>query len=216
MKAKRVITLSEEGMKELLRKIIYETAPGGVPGFDTLKATRFDSGNENSEALKDVEKKIKDYLSFKGNDNPEFPNPIGKAAETMARQNTDKEDEVVSDNRGRGPQDLDYDAQGTDGDKLIKKHKDRLKLSLLGDPKMGNSQDAAGVIKTKTGEKIHKAMERRIENKKKEPLYPKEPFPVKSNAKEEIRLVSENKKTIVVTEEIERMKHMSSYNEKTQ
>jgi hypothetical protein len=216
VKAKRVITLSEEGMRELLTKIINETAPGGVPGYDTLKATRSDSGKENADALKDVEKIIKDYLSFKGNDNPEFPNPIGKAAETMARQNSEKEDEVVSDNRGRGPQDLDYDAQGTGDDKLIKKHKERLKLSLLGDPKMGNSQDAAGVVKTDTGKKMVKAMERRIENKKKEPLYPKEPVPIKNNAKEEIRLVSEDKKNVLVTEDIQKMKRMSSYNEKTQ
>lgn len=88
--------------------------------------------------------------------------------------NTDDEDEIVSDNRGRGMQDLVYDNEPK------QQFKERLKKSLNGDTKMGNSQDSPSVIKTKTGEKINKNIEKRTKLKKEEPLYKKEKIPVKN------------------------------------
>jgi len=204
---KKVITLSEAEMAELLRKIIIEAA-GKNMDATTEKAIK-DSGTQNNDALRAVEKKIKDYLAFKGNDNPEFPNQIGQGEEKAARQNTEDQDEIVNDNRGRGPQDLDYDSDFIDNNgEPPKKFKERLKMSLIGDPKMGNSQDAVGVIKTKTGENMVKNIERRQKNLRKEPIYPKEAVPVKTKG--------ENEPNRPVNEEIKRMKQMASYNKKTQ
>jgi hypothetical protein len=214
---KKIITLSETEMKDLIAKILKEAIvapsggvlPGGVPGLDITKQVHHLDGEENDAALKAIEAKIKKYLSFEGNDNPEFPNQIGQGDEKKARVNSEEQDEVVADNRGRGPQDLDYDNSDPNTGEPPKEFKERLKMSLIGDPKMGNSQDAAGVIKTKTGEKILKNMERRKKNYQKEPIYPKENVPMKTTAKTEEELRP-------VNEEIKRMKQMLLYNEKTQ
>ena len=214
---KKTITLNKAEMANLLSNIISEAVvapsggvlPGGVPGLDVTKKAIKDSGKENDSALKAVQKKIKDYLSFKGNDNPEFPNQIGKGDEKVATQNTSEEDEVVNDNRGRGPQDLDYDNEPS------KRFKDRIKLSLVGSSEMGNPSDAGNAIKTDVGEKLHKNIEKRQENKSKEPIYPKEAVPVKTKPeKEGVR--KENANSPAVASEIMKMKQLSNYNEKTQ
>lgn len=202
---KSIITLSEAEMAKLLKRIIYEAA--GKTMDATTAKTIEDSGTQNNEALKAVEKKIKDYLNFKGNDNPEFPHQIGVESDKMARKNTDEQDQVVDDNRGRGPQDLDYDNSDPNTGEPPKKFTERLKMSLKGDSKMGNSQDALNVVKTDTGEKILKNMERRKENFKKEPIYPKEQVPMQTKTEEDMRPINED---------IQKMKHLLGYNEKTQ
>jgi hypothetical protein len=204
---KKVITLSETEMTELLKKIILEAAGKNM---DATTATAIsNSGKQNNDALKAVQKKIKDYLSFKGNDDPEFPNQIGKKEEKMARQNTDAQDDVVADNRGRGPQDLDYDTDGIDDNgEPSKKFQERLKKSLVGSSEMGNPSDAANAIKTDVGEKMVKNIERRRENLRMEPIYPKEAVPVKTKTEKQVNRP--------VNEEIERMRQMVSYNKKTQ
>lgn len=212
---KRVVTLGEAQMTELLKKIIKEAA-------ETMDATTqgalIDSAKQNADALAAVEKKIKDYLSFKGNDNPKFPNQIGMGDEKAARQNTSDQDQEVDDNRGRGPQDLDYDTDGVDDNgEPAKKFRDRAKKALVGDSTMGNSPDAGNAIKTDVGEKIAKNAERRRENLRKEPIYPKEAVPVKTKPeKEPLRPVNEEKENSFLKEEIERMKQMVSYDKKTQ
>lgn len=207
---KRIITLNELQMEELIKKIIAEAAETVDPVTD--RVTR-EAGRQNDEALAAVEKKIKDYLSFKGNDNPEFPNQIGQGEEKAARQNTTQQDDEVNLNRGRGPQDLDYDTDGIDDNgEPGKKFQDRMEKALTGDPTMGNSQDAGGIVKTKTGENILKSMKKRREGLRKEPIYPKEAVPVDTTPEPKLgRPVNE-----AVEEEIKKMKRMSSYNEKTQ
>lgn len=203
---KKTITLSEAQMAELLKKIVNEVA---VPTMDqaTEKAIA-DSGKENKDALKAVEKKIKQYLTFQGNDNPEFPHQIGQGEQKVATKNTESEDEIVSDNRGRGMQDLDYDNEPS------KQFKDRLKMSLVGASKMGNSQDSPTAIKTKTGDNMLKNVERRQANKAKEPIYPKENVPVKQESEDEVRPKNANKDA--VASDIEKMKQLAKYNEKSQ
>jgi hypothetical protein len=196
---KKTITLSEAQMAELLKKIINETVKTMDPA--TEKAIS-DSGKENDEALKAVEKKIKDYLTFKGNDNPKFPNQIGMGDEKEARVATSQEEEEIDDNRGRGPQDLDYENEPSD------KFKKRLKMSLVGSSEMGNPADAANAIETNVGKDMHKKIEKRQKIHRNEPMYAKEPVPVETKPKEE--------EMRPIHEEIERMKKMASYGEKTQ
>lgn len=207
---KTVLTLNEEQMKNLISKIIKEAA-------ETMDATTKNaidkSGKQNADALAAVEKKIKDYLSFKGNDNPEFPNQIGQGEEKAARKNSKEQDEIVDTNRGRGPQDLDYDTDGVDDNgEPGKKFQDRMEKAIVGDSTMGNSQDAAGIVKTKTGENIVKSMKNRREALRKEPIYPKEAVPVDTKPEPKLgRPVNES-----VEEEIKKMKRMVEYNQKTQ
>lgn len=210
---KKTLTLNEKQMRTLLTKIISEASPKEPTMDPTTKNAIDKSGKENADYMDLVKKKIKDYLSFKGNDNPEFPNQIGKGEEKAARQNSKEQDEEVDLNRGRGPQDLDYDTDGIDDNgEPGKKFKDRMEKALVGDPTMGNSQDAAGVVKTDTGENILKSMKKRREALRKEPIYPKEAVPVKTKPeKEPLRPVNES-----VEKEIIKMKQIASYNKNTQ
>lgn len=232
---KRILSFSESEMIELLGKIVSEA----TETMDKVtQAAIKGSGEENADYLAAVEKKIKDYLSFKGNDNPKFPNQIGKGEDKEAYKNTDKQEETIADERGRNPLDLDYDNDKVDENgEPNKKFKERMKMSIVGDSKMGNPPDAANAIKNPSDEKMLKARDRKLEAQRKEPIYAKEPIPVKTKPeKEPVRPVNEEKtekpkkETLseksqekthkkvdpVVEAEIIKMKRIATYNEKTQ
>jgi hypothetical protein len=201
-KGKKVIRLSEEKIIRLIENMVLE----GLPGLAVSKKVHGESGKVNKDNLSNVTKKIKSYLKFKGNDNPEFPNQVGKKTEKKARQNTNEEDEVVEAERGRGMQNLVYSG------KKDPKVTEKIKKNLTGDKKMGNSQDAGNAIKTNTGDKMFKSIDKKEKAKKEEPLYNKEVVPVNTSKKE----VNESKMDTIITEEIKRMKDMFNYQVKGQ
>ena len=153
-------------------------------------------------------------MSFEGNDNPEFPKAIGKG-EKVARENTKEQDEEVAKNFA-GLQNLDYDIEPSE------QFKKRLKMALEGDSTMGNApttekpsikpsngadkgkeaeEKSGNTIKTETPKKLEKqAADRKVDKDNRE-LYPKQPIPVKHKN---------------LNEEVEKMKKMFNYNEKTQ
>lgn len=216
---KKVITLTEPEMEGLIEKIIREAEENphlavptkGVPGIDVTKKSRNDSGKENDEALKAVEKKIKDYLTFDGNDDPEFPEPIGKGEEKVATKNTDSENDVVDLNRGRTPADLTYDQEPGE------QFKERAKMSLVGAAEMGNSSEYANAIPSKVGDDMVKTAEKRKEARVDEPIYDKEAVPVDEDSDKKDRPGPESGNAgDAVASEILRMKQMTNYKEKTQ
>lgn len=201
--SKDSIRLTESELVKLIKKMVNEAIPGLEKQQDVHKA----SGSQNKEALSDVEKKIREYLNFDGNDNPEFPHQID--GDVKARRADDEESEEVADNRGGGMEDLTYEVD------LPKEAEERHAMALNGDSKMGNSQDAAGVIKTKTGENLAKKAERK--RKKEQGGHAVswghsfiEPADIKSVNE------SEEAKKKIISEEIQRMKQIVSYNKKTQ
>lgn len=199
-KTKKVLRLTESELIKLIGKMVNEAV---VPGLETLKTTRTGSGKESSEHLSDVEKKMKDYLSFDGNDNPEFPKQVSKG-EKVADNNTEEEDAFVDSFRGGTLLDLDYDSEPSE------QFKDRMKKALEGDSTMGNSQEYANVIKTETGKKLAKVADKKEKEEENMPMYVKDPAPIK-NVNE-----SENESSTLIENEIKRMKMMVEYNKKTQ
>jgi hypothetical protein len=192
--SKKSVRLSEAELVKLISGMVNEA----VPGLTAFQKAHKESGSQNNEALSDVEKRIKDYLTFDGNDNPEFPGH--NKGEVEARQTTDDEADEIADNRGGGLEDLDYDVEPSD------KFKERLEMSLKGDAKMGNGQkDAGNVIPSDLGDKMIKKVKRKKEAKEEAPMYVKDPAP--------FRNVNES---VVISEEVKRMKEMFSYNKKTQ
>jgi hypothetical protein len=193
--SKKSVRLTEAELVNLISQMVNEA----VPGLTTFEKAHKESGSQNDQALSDVEKKIKQYLTFDGNDNPEFPGH--NEGDVEARQSTGDEADEIADNRGGGLEDLNYDVEPSD------KFKERLQMSLKGDTKMGNAQDGVGnVIPSDLGDKMIKKVKRKEEAKKEAPMYEKDPAPVKKE-------VNESK---VISEEIQRMKDMFSYNKKTQ
>ena len=200
---KKKIRLKESELIKLINKMVTES----IPGLDAVKNAH-NADKETNQHLSDVEKKMKDSASFDGNDNPEFPKPIGKG-EKVARQNTEKENEFVEDNRGGTLLNLDYNTEPS------QQFKDRLKKALEGDATTGNSQDYANVIKSDTGKNLAKQAERK---KKKKDAEFNVSWGHSWKSPEEVKVVNESKFKMsdVLNEEIKKMKDMVSYNKKTQ
>lgn len=211
-KKSKTIKLTEEAMVNLISKLVKESVPGVV----VTKKAQGMSGKQSTDHLKDVENKLKKSATIPGNDNPEFPNAVGKG-EVEDNKNTkinatDEQDEEIMDNRGNTMADLDYDYDPAET------FKERAKMALEGDPKMGNSQEYANAIKSDTGKNIYDSIARKKEKraKGKDAFWGAkgvQPLDVKTvNESEEIT----EEKSVVISEEVERMKTIFNYDDKTQ
>ena len=196
---KKVLRLTESEMIKVIKQIVKES----IPGLEALNKAKKGTETETNSHMADVEKEMKKQASFDGNDNPEFPKQVNKG-EKVARVNSEKEDEDVADNRGGGMEDLDYTNEPSEN------FKKRLKMALEGDALMGNSQDAANVIKTDTGKNLLKKVLRKDKKEDEAPMYHKDVQPS--------REVNESsfKFSDLLNEEISKMKNIASYNKKTQ
>ena len=214
---KKTVRLTESELIKLISKMVSES----IPGLQAAEKSHTESGKENQEYLTSVDKKMKDYLSFDGNDNPEFPKAIGKG-EKVARKNTPEQEDEIAKNYA-GLENLEYDIEPSE------QFKKRLKMAIEGDTLMGNGKvtepasikPSNGAEKGKeakekegnhiqtpeTAKKIEKQVKDREEDKKNRVLYSKEKVPV-----------SESKVNFssVLDDEIKKMKNISEYNKKTQ
>jgi hypothetical protein len=228
----KVVRLNGKEFKNLINKIVSESVPG-VPGITVTKRSQAGSKKENNAYINDVEKKMKKYLSIPGNDNPEFPHQVGVEQKKMATKATEEEVEEIKKNQP-GMQNLKYDIEPS------KKFKERMEMSLKGDSKMGNAavtpeakiKPSNGAPKGKasehksgltiptpdTAEYIKKQMAGRKEDMDNRTIYPKEKVPItlKNFKKKLSEEKNESKEDKVLSEEIQKMKKMASYNEKTQ
>ena len=208
---KKKIRLSETELTKMIAQMVSES----IPGLDAAKKSHTESGKENKANLDAVEKKIAGMLKFDGNGNPEFPKAIGKG-EKVTRKNTPAQEDEIKKNFA-GLENLDYDIEPD------QKFKDRLKKAIEGHTTMGNApttektdvkpsngsklgeepKDKDGnVIPTpETAKGIEKQVKDRQKDKDSRELYTKQAVPVKSKS---------------INEEVEKMKKMFKYNEKTQ
>jgi hypothetical protein len=208
IKSKTVFKKDYDNEKVTASNIKNYTLNESVPGVEVTKRAQKGSKKENDDYMKEVGKKLKKSASFDGADNPKFPKQNGKG-EKMAINATPEQDEYTATHRGGTLADLDYDQEPSEN------FKKRLKMALEGDPKMGNSQDAANVIKTDTGKNIDKTSKKKkeIEKDAKEVSWGHS-----WKSPEDVVIVKESKTSMssVLNEEIERMKKMYKYDEKTQ
>ena len=211
------LRLKESELVSLITKMVNES----IPGLEVAKNSHRESGKENNSYLADVDKKMKNYLSFDGNDNPEFPKAIGKG-DKVARKNTPEQEDEIKKNFA-GLENLDYDIEPSE------QFKKRLKMAIDGDKLMGNApttektkvtpsngaklgeepkdKDGNSIPTPETAKKIEKQVKNRAEDKKKRVLYSKESVPVNE---------SKGKFSNILEEEIKKMKDMVNYNKKTQ
>jgi len=211
------LRLKESELISLITKMVNES----IPGLEAAKNSHRESGKENNQHLSDVDKKMKDYLSFDGNDNPEFPKAIGKG-EKVARENTPEQEDEIKKNFA-GLENLDYDIEPSE------QFKKRLKMAIEGDKLMGNApttektdvkpsngaklgeepkdKDGNSIPTPETAKKIEKQVKDRSEDKKERVVYTKEAVPVNE---------SKVKFSNILEEEIKKMKDMANYNKNTQ
>jgi hypothetical protein len=208
---KKTIRLTETELTKMIAKMVSES----IPGLNAAKKAHEESGKENKANISAVEKKIAATMKFDGNDNPKFPNAIGKG-EKVARKNTPAQEDEIKKNFA-GLENLDYDIEPDE------KFKKRLKMAIEGDRTMGNApttektdvvpsngsklgeepKDKDGnVIPTpETAKGIEKQVKDRQKDKDNRELYNKQAVPVKTKS---------------INEEVEKMKKIFSYNKKTQ
>lgn len=211
-KKKKVLKLKESNLIAMINKIVSEA----IPGVSETERVQKQSKKFNDEYLSDVDKKMKDYADFDGNDKPDFPKPIGKG-EKVAYEETSENQEYIDNNRGGNSLDLNYDGPETENEPPESFDK-RVQDSLSGDQTMGNAQDddTANVVKSDLGKKLHKGIKTKRDAKNAQPMYKKDEQPV-TEAEEVKSVVAEVKKVEpIVAEEIKRMRSISGYNEKTQ
>jgi len=167
--------MSEEIEKELTLKGLKTRLSEAVkskndtPGITNTERVLKQSGRDNKEYIDSVVKKVKDYLKFDGNSNPEFPHQEQSKTDytsPMYRNSTEQE-EYVDTWRGGGLSDLEYDTEPSD------EFKDRFSKYLEGSSETGNSsykgtdgEDVGNVVNVKkdtTGEKIKRILKRKHE-----------------------------------------------------
>jgi hypothetical protein len=209
---KKTIRLSETELTKMIAQMVSES----IPGLDEAKKSHTESGKENKANIAAVEKKIAATMKFDGNDNPEFPKAIGKG-EKVARKNTPAQEDEIKKNFA-GLENLDYDIEPS------QQFKDRLKKSIEGHSTTGNApttektdvkpsngaklgeepKDKDGnVIPTpETAKGIEKQVKDRQKDKDNRELY---------NIRSDIKTTKKS-----INEEVEKMKKMFKYNEKTQ
>ena len=157
----------------LVEKAFYNTGefkyekptklPGEIknmPGMKQTDSSLKKSKSENTKYLKAFDKKIKDYLDFEGNSNPEFPHQNNSKTDYKSPmyRNTAEDEEFIEDFRGMGLE----DANGAD---ML----DRMEDYLSGSQETGNAQTGkdgkalGNVVPNKVGERIKKKVKRKKE-----------------------------------------------------
>ena len=230
--------LTETEMVSMIEKIVLEQKSkevkdpaeknnikgfGGSPrGLEVYKKAHKSSGKENDDNIKDVTKKMKDYLKdgSKGDYdmNPKiFPKGNGeleKMKKTAYEVSKDG-DEFIDDYLRPGMQTLDYDE--------IHPNEDWMNDNIEGSSRTGNNSEWANTGESEINTKLNKTRKKGAYTKAKRAAYNKAPQPVISDKPGQesgkglhIKTESTDKKQKQISEEFDRMKSLIGYNQKTQ
>jgi hypothetical protein len=229
--------LTESEMVGLIEKIVLEQKNkevkdpaeknnikgfGGSPrGLEVYKKAHNGSGKENDDYIKDVTKKMKDYLKdgSKGDFdmNPKmFPKGNGELEKMKKKAYTmsDAGKEFIDDFMSPGMENLDYDQ--------IEPNEEQITNNIEGSSKTGNDSSYANAVETDVNKKVNAKRKANKFAKVRNMAYQKSPQPIKDATGEDsgkginIKLESTEKKTKQINEEFDRIKSLMGYNRKTQ
>ena len=229
--------LTESEMVGLIEKIVLEQknkevkdpaeknnikGMGGSPrGLEVYKKAHNGSGKENEDYIKDVTKKMKDYLKdgSKGeyDMNPKiFPKGNGELEKMSKKAYTmsDAGKEFIDDFMSPGMENLDYDQ--------IEPNEEQITNNIEGSSKTGNDSSYANAVETDVNKKINAKRKANKFAKVRNMAYQKSAQPIKDATGEDsgkginLKLESTEKKTKQINEEFDRMKSLISYDRKTQ
>jgi hypothetical protein len=172
--------------------------PSKVPGIEVTNKSLTGSKKDNSSYYKESERKLKDYMNYKNNSKPEFPHQNNSKTDynSPMYRNTSEEDEFIEDFRGMGLE----DANGVE-------QLSRLEDYLMGSTKTGNSQEAGNVVKSDLGKEIKDKIKRKREKIEKQ----KSKMTNLRGYTPDVQTIEESVKS-----DMDKMKHLFKYNEKTQ
>lgn len=228
--SKKHIRLTESELIELIERIVNEEK---VVTQNILNKNLKTSKDENDQNLKDVAKKMNDYMEDMGMKYEPESKKFPKGNDKMARQGENNE-EVVDDAkkeytpseaveeyidqiaRSGGMENLDYDQ--------IKPNEEWLEMNIEGSSKTGNSQEYANAVPTDVNKSVNRRRKLNVLQKLKQQSYQKAPQSVYDVAGENkhfdkmlgIDESTDPKKTQKINEEINMMKKIIGYNSRTQ
>ena len=220
VKLKESLQLTEDELVELIEKIVKEQTEVKETN-SSLKKTK----TENDDYIKSVTKKMKEYLkdASKGeyDMNPEqFPKGNGELAKMAKKAYTPSgavEDYIENFAYSPGMENLQYDE--------IKPNEDWMEKTIEGSSMTGNGK-GGNAIDTGLGKKINAKRKKNLYAVEKNRSYNRVPQPVdnagevkgadKLNDMFKTLGESDEKKTKLINEEMEKMKHLLGYKKKTQ
>ena len=232
---KESVQLSETELIDLIEKIVKEQAsqkPKGniatkVPkGLEVTDNVLKQDKKENDDNLAAVGKKMNEYLKD-GSKGKYDPNPKGfpvgngqieKMDKKAYQADSDVEEYIEDFAYGGGMENLDYDE--------IKPNEEWMEKTLEGSSKTGNSSEYANAVETELGKKINAKRKKNMFSNEKKNSYKRVDQPTSGSNKNKVEKDSdklfaklestEDKGHKLVVEQIDKMKKLFSYNEKTQ
>ena len=217
---KESIQLTEDELIDLIEKIVNEQTTVPVTN-KSLKSSK----TENDDYIKSVTKKMQTYLkdASKGkyDANPtQFPKGNGELAKMAKKAYTPSsavEEYIENFAYSPGMENLQYDE--------IKPNEDWLKANIEGSSKTGNGA-GGNAIDTGLGKKINAKRKKNLYGAEKNRSYNRVPQPVDQAGEETHNNSldslfnklgeSDNKKSKLINEEMDKMKHLLGYKKKTQ
>jgi hypothetical protein len=235
-KIKESYRLTESELVSMIEKIVLEQkvkdtdektnikGTGGSPrGLEVYKKAHKGSGKENDDYIKDVTKKMKDYLKdgSKGDYdmNPKiFPKGNGEL-EKMSKKAyipSGAVEEYTDNLTAAGQENLVYDE--------IHPNEDWVTDNIEGSSRTGNNPEWANTGESNVNKKRNEIRKKNLLGKIKQKAYNKAPQPIvtdKAGEDESDKLMSKlesipDKKQKQINEEFDRMKSLIGYNQKTQ
>jgi len=229
---KESLRLTEDEMIEMIEKIVNEEKDNirkqsNHPGISTTKKSLDKSKDGNDDYIKSVTKKIKKYLEKTSNGdfefNPKtFPKGNGELGEMKKKtyKPTKDVEEYIENFSSIGQENLMFDE--------IHPNEEWMNDNVEGSSRTGNNPKWANAVETDVNKRKNKARkDNLIGVLKKKEGYNRQPQPVYdyNGEDEKERKVSkifqalestEDKKTKILNEEIDKMNHLLDYNKKTQ
>ena len=235
-KIKESYRLTESELVSMIEKIVLEQkvkdtdektnikGTGGSPrGLEVYKKAHKGSGKENDDYIKDVTKKMKDYLKdgSKGDYdmNPKiFPKGNGEL-EKMSKKAyipSGAVEEYTDNLTAAGQENLVYDE--------IHPNEDWVTDNIEGSSRTGNNPEWANTGESNVNKKRNEIRKKNLLGQIKQKAYNKAPQPIvtdKAGEDESDKLMSKlesipDKKQKQINEEFDRMKSLIGYNQKTQ
>ena len=231
-KSKKSLKLTESELIDLIESIVIEQKKKGniadkTPvGLEmTQKVLRQDK-KENTSSLKDTAKKMTEYLKDgskgKFEESPKhFPKGNGELAKMDKKAyvpDADVEEYIEEFSYGGGMENLDYDE--------IKPNEEWMTNTIEGSSKTGNSSEYANAVETDLGKKINQKRKKNMFSQEKKNTYKKSDQPTSSSEKSaeqkksdklfaKLESTEDNGHNLVM-EQLDKMKHLFTYNRKTQ
>lgn len=215
---KKKLQLTEKEMIDLIERIVIEQK---IQGITQQNKSMKETEKENSDYVKSVKKKMKDYLKDGSEGeydmNPKkFPQGNKEIKDDVVKKYTptsDQEEYLETVVRMNGIENMDYDNGFEPNDEWME-------LSIEGGSETGNNPEWGNAVETDINKDVNKRRELKTRQKIKSKSYQKDSQPIEpKNSKytdTALSKLGESKEDKKVIQEIDKMKKLFSHNYKTQ